>query len=447
MHKTPVQRDINACRHWLEEEVASIKPDAFLALGATATRALLHRHGAVMRERGHWHEDEAGRRVLVTLHASALLRGDPAQREAGGRPGSKTSPWRRVCCKPPPTSPAEHRRRDAQGQWRYESPMAGTQGDTRIGISGWRYKPWRGRFYPSELPQRQELAFASRMLPTIELNGSFYSLQRPESYQTWHDETPDDFVFAVKGSRYITHMLRLKDVRTPMANFLASGLLALRAKLGPILWQFPPSLRYDPERFEAFFSLLPKNMQEALALAREHDDRLDGRACLGRPGRQRMRHAVEVRHSSFMDPGFIAMLRKHKIALVVADTAGRWPLIEDVTSDFVYVRLHGDKELYASGYGDAVLARWAERVDAWRHGRQVKDARRVSPVPPPRRTRRDVFCYFDNDIKVHAPYDAARLAARLGVANGLGPDGQFVLPPGLVPPGRAAPKSRSRRRE
>ncbi len=170
---------------------------------------------------------------------------------------------------------------------------------------------------------------------------------------------------------------------------------------------FPPSLRYDPERFEAFFSLLPSNTQEALALAREHDGRLEGRSWLVPPSRQRIRHAVEVRHPSFMDPGFIAMLRQHKIAVVVADTAGRWPLIEDVTADFVYMRLHGDKELYASGYGNAALARWAERIDAWRHGRQVKDAKRASPLPAPRRARRDVFCYFDNDVKVHAPYDAA----------------------------------------
>lgn len=276
------------------------------------------------------------------------------------------------------------------------------------------------------------------MLSTIELNGSFYSLQRPESYQAWHDETPDDFVFAVKGSRYITHMLRLKDVRIPLANFLASGLFALRSKLGPILWQFPPNLPYDPERLEAFLSLLPGDTRAALALARAHDERLEGRTWLKPPARRRMRHAVEVRHRSFIDPGFIAMLRRYKIALVVADTAGRWPLIEDLTADFVYLRLHGDKELYASGYEDAALDRWAERIDAWRRGRQVNDARRASPQPAPRRARRDVFCYFDNDIKVHAPYDAAHLATRLGVANGLGPDRNFIPPPGFVAPRSAA---------
>jgi uncharacterized protein YecE (DUF72 family) len=287
--------------------------------------------------------------------------------------------------------------------------MAGSPGETRVGISGWRYAPWRGKFYPKGLPQRQELAFASRMLPTIELNGSFYSLQRPESYLAWYDETPEGFVFAVKGSRYITHMLRLKDVRTALANFLASGVLALRAKLGPMLWQLPPSMAYEPERLDDFFSLLPRDTSSALALARLHDDRLEGRTWLKRSAKRPLRHAVEVRHPSFVDAAFVAQLRRHEIALVVADTAGRWPLLEDLTADFVYLRLHGDKELYASGYDDAALDRWAARIDAWRQGRQVKDARRASGRAAPRRARRDVYCYFDNDIKVHAPFDAQRL--------------------------------------
>jgi uncharacterized protein YecE (DUF72 family) len=314
-------------------------------------------------------------------------------------------------------------------------------GATRIGISGWRYARWRGHFYPAGLPQRRELAFASRMLTTIELNGSFYSLQKPGSYQAWHDETPDDFVFAVKGSRYVTHMLRLKDVRIPLANFFASGLLALRAKLGPLLWQCPPQLSYDPERFESFFSQLPEDTRSAAALAREHDSRLDGRDWLDIDRNRPMRHAVEIRHPSFVDPGFIALLRKYKVALVVADTAGRWPWIEDLTADFVYVRLHGDKELYASGYGGPALDRWAERIEAWRRGRQVADARTASPVPGARRARRDVFCYFDNDVKVHAPCDAANLAHRLGVVNGLGRDGHFSPPPGI-----ALPRQRDARR-
>lgn len=293
------------------------------------------------------------------------------------------------------------------------------EGKAWIGISGWRYAPWRGHFYPRGLPQRCELAFAARALPSIELNGSHYALQRPSSFAAWHDATPENFLFAVKGSRYITHMRRLQDVRTPLANFLASGLFALQAKLGPLLWQLPPSLRFDASLLEAFFALLPRDTDQASALARRHDGRLPARAMLRVPFPQRLRHAVEVRHASFDDPGFVELLRRHGIALVVADTAGRWPLLEDLTADFVYMRLHGDKELYASGYGDAALDHWAARIAAWRAGRQVDGAHLASPRAAPRRTRREVFCYFDNDVKVHAPYDAARLAARLGVPTGM----------------------------
>jgi len=317
--------------------------------------------------------------------------------------------------------------------------MTGAAGEVRIGISGWRYEPWRGIFYPPRLPQRSELAFAARMLPTIEINGSFYSLQRPESYAEWYDETPPGFVFALKGSRYITHMLKLRNAEAPLANFFASGVLRLRDKLGPILWQFPPQLGFDAERFGAFFSLLPGDTGAALALARRHDERLEGRAWLEVDRSRPLRHAVEIRHPSFVDPAFIALLRRHRIALVVADTAGRWPLLEDLTADFVYVRLHGDKELYASGYDDDALDRWATRIAAWRDGGQVDDARLASSRPGRKRARRDVYCYFDNDVKVHAPYDAAHLAARLGVATGLGAGDRFVPPPGLAPPRSRSP--------
>ncbi|KQW54346.1 DUF72 domain-containing protein [Variovorax sp. Root411] len=286
-------------------------------------------------------------------------------------------------------------------------------GETRIGISGWRYAPWRRKFYPEGLAQRKELEFASRKVSTIEINGSFYSLQRPESYEAWHEQTPDGFLFAVKGSRYITHMLRLENAEIALANFFASGVLALGAKLGPVLWQLPPRLAYDPARIDAFLSVLPRDVRSALGLAQLHDERVDGRSFLGAPGRLRIRHAIEVRHPSFATPDFVAMLRRHEVALVVADTAGRWPLIEDITADFVYVRLHGDKELYASGYSDEALDNWAARIDAWRHGRQLAGAKLASPRPA-RRGARDVFCYFDNDTKVHAPHDAIRLARRLG---------------------------------
>lgn len=298
-------------------------------------------------------------------------------------------------------------------------------GETRIGVSGWRYAPWRGPFYPRGLKHREELAYASRMFPTVEINGSFYALQRPSSYQSWRDETPEDFVFALKGSRYVTHMLRLKNVEVALANFFASGLLALGEELGPILWQLPPSMPFDEERLDAFLALLPRDTDAARALGRRHDQRVKGRCWLRATEARPLRHAMEVRHPSFVDAAFVDLLRRHGVALVVADTAGRWPLMEDVTADFVYLRLHGDKELYASGYDDRALSHWAHRIDLWRHGRQAADARVASKRAAPRRARRDIYCYFDNDMKVHAPYDAARLAAMLGEPHLLDADGRF----------------------
>jgi uncharacterized protein YecE (DUF72 family) len=283
---------------------------------------------------------------------------------------------------------------------------------TRIGISGWRYAPWRGKFYPDGLPQREELRYASGCFNSIELNGSFYSLQTPASYAEWRRAVPDDFVFAIKGSRYITHMLRLRNVGTALANFFASGLFELEDKLGPILWQLPPSFRFDGERLEAFFELLPRQGAAASKLAGRHDGRLRTRARLKFDPRRKVRHAIEVRHESFEDPEFIDLLRRHRIALVVADTAGKWPWMEDVTADFVYVRLHGDKKIYESGYTDAALDTWAAKVEAWRSGSQVEDARTISSKPPRRRKRRDVYVYFDNDVKVHAPFDAMSLARK-----------------------------------
>jgi uncharacterized protein YecE (DUF72 family) len=288
--------------------------------------------------------------------------------------------------------------------------MTDSPGKLRIGISGWRYPGWRGVFYPPGLPQRSELAFAASRMNTAEINGSFYSLQRPSSWQAWHAQTPADFVFAVKAPRYITHMLKLAHARVPLANFLASGVLGLDAKLGPLLWQLPPNLGFDAGRMEAFLALLPRDTDAARALAVEHDARLQGRVWLPALPRRALRHAVEVRHASFVDPAFIALLRRHRVALVVADTAARWPLIEDVTAGFVYVRLHGDQALYTSGYGDPALSRWAARIAAWRAGTQVEDARTASPIAPRAARRRDVYCYFDNDVKVHAPFDAMRLA-------------------------------------
>lgn len=286
-------------------------------------------------------------------------------------------------------------------------------GSTYIGISGWRYVPWRGKFYPAGLAQRRELEYASGQLPSIEINGSFYALQKPASYAAWYEATPPGFVFAVKGNRFITHMLRLRDVEKPLANVLASGVFELREKLGPMLWQFPPNLAFDAERFEAFLALLPHDTHAAAELARGHEARMKGRTTLDPGLTKRLRHAVEIRHDSFEDPAFIALLRKYRVALVVADTAGKWPQIEDVTADFMYLRLHGDKELYASGYDDDAIANWARKIRAWRDGGQPKDARLVSGKAPRKRATRDVYCYFDNDIKVHAPRDAQRLIRAL----------------------------------
>ncbi|MEA9725707.1 DUF72 domain-containing protein [Xanthomonas campestris] len=283
----------------------------------------------------------------------------------------------------------------------------------RIGISGWRYARWRGTFYPTGLAQRRELAYAGRCFPSVEINGSFYSLQRPESYQSWHDETPDDFVFAVKGPRFVTHMKRLRDCEQALANFFASGVLRLGPKLGPILWQLPPSLRFDDAVLDAFLSSLPRDTEAALVLARKRDTTLmHGRTALSVDHKRPLRHALEMRHPSFCDPSCMKLLRKHKVGVVVADTAGKFPYLEDVTADFVYLRLHGDAQLYASGYSDHALDRWGERIAAWAAGGEPSDAQRVGPRAS-KRARRDVYCYFDNDMKVHAPFDARGLMQRL----------------------------------
>jgi uncharacterized protein YecE (DUF72 family) len=289
----------------------------------------------------------------------------------------------------------------------------------RIGVSGWRYTPWRGVFYPENLPQRLELHYASRALSSIEINGSFYSLQRPEFFARWYEDTPEDFAFAVKGPRFITHMKRLRDVETPLANFFASGVFNLREKFGPILWQFPPQFRFNAEKFASFFKLLPRDTGEALRLARRRDYRLKGRARLAIDEERPLRHAVEIRHESFRDPQFIHLLREHGIALVIAETASKWLMLQDVTTDFMYLRLHGDKKLYVSGYSDRALERWAERIRSWHAGGEPPDADKVISTAPPSSSPRDIFCYFDNtDVKLRAPVDAQNLARKLGVHAG-----------------------------
>lgn len=305
-----------------------------------------------------------------------------------------------------------------------------TQGAVRIGISGWRYKPWRGVFYPHGLQQRRELEFASRQFRSIEINGTHYSLQRAESFRQWREQTPEGFVFSVKGSRFITHMRKLREVELPLANFFAQGLLALGPKLGPVLWQFAPRFVYEPERLAAFFRMLPRTHAEAAALAHEHGPSLKGRSVVEAECTGAILHCIEIRHASFAKPEFVALLREHRIGLVVADTV-EWPLLFDLTAEFVYCRLHGSEELYASGYEAEAIERWAARIAGWARGKEAGDEAEqcrprgvhCSPKRAARRGSRDVYVYFDNDVKVRAPFDALALRARVDALLGAGAAG------------------------
>jgi len=268
--------------------------------------------------------------------------------------------------------------------------------EVRVGVSGWRYPSWRGDFYPPGLLQRRELEYVASRMNSAEINGSFYSLQRPSTYQRFVDDTPDDFLFAVKGGRFITHMRRLADVDTALANFLASGVLALGTKLGPMLWQLPPSLEYDERLVAGFLERLPRTTKQVAGLARLHDDKVKpGRALVDAPVDLPIRHCMEVRHQSFCDEDAIGLLERYDVALVVADSPGKWPYLERRTSDFMYARLHGHTELYASGYSGSSLDAWAEKVRGWM-GEGL-----------------DVFVYFDNDSRGRAPHDAVSLLRRL----------------------------------
>ncbi len=268
--------------------------------------------------------------------------------------------------------------------------------EVRVGVSGWRYASWRGDFYPTGLVQRRELEYVASKMNAVELNGSFYSLQRPSTYRGLVDQTPEDFVVAVKGGRYLTHLKRLAGVESALANFLASGVLALGPKLGPLLWQLPPNLAFDPDLLGAFLDLLPRTTVEAATIARRHDDKLSAdRVVLETDADRPVRHALEFRHPSFCEEEAIRFVADHDVALVVSDSPGKWPYTERVTSDLVYVRLHGHTELYASGYAARSLDRWAEKIRAW-----LDDGL-------------DVHVYFDNDARGHAPHDAVSLLRRL----------------------------------
>ena len=284
------------------------------------------------------------------------------------------------------------------------SPRQRPAGRAWIGISGYDYRGWAGRFYPAQLPRRRWLEYASRAFASVELNGTFYSLKSPDVFRRWVSEVPErDFLFAVKGGRFITHNLKLRNAEASLGNFFASGVLALGRRTGPFLWQLPGTYRFDAERVHGFLALLPRDSSEAEGVASWHDARLRRGALCDAASNIPLRHALEVRHPSYFHEEFYAVLREHRCGFVVADTAGRFPYAEEVTADFVYVRLHGSQVLYTSGYSHAELDAWAEKIARWRAG------------------GRDVYVYFDNDAKVHAPFDALRLADRVAAGSATRP--------------------------
>jgi uncharacterized protein YecE (DUF72 family) len=273
-----------------------------------------------------------------------------------------------------------------------------------VGVSGYDYLEWRGSFYPAAMPRSAWLDYALESFDSIELNGTFYSLKTPAAFERWVAAATEGFVYAVKGSGFITHRLRLKGAGKALANFYASGVLALGRHTGPFLWQLPPQMQFDPARLEPFLAALPRDTEEAERLARRHDARLRIRARLRSPEPVAYRHAFEVRDASFCVPSFFALLRGYGAALVLSDTGGRFPSVEESTGDFMYVRLHGPRELYASGYTARELDVWADRVEGWRARGQ------------------DVYVYFDNDVGAYAPFDAMELKRRVAGREAAAPD-------------------------
>ncbi len=284
-------------------------------------------------------------------------------------------------------------------------------GRVRIGTSGWTYDHWQGTFYPDGLAKRRRLEYLASRLDAAEVNGTFYSLQRASTFRRWAAATGEDFRFAVKGSRYITHMKRLRDVEQALGRFLASGPLALGEKLGPVLWQLPPAMRWDAELIGGFLGGLPRSTATAADRARPYAE-LVRDPCTDVDVDRPLRHALEARHPSFRDPAVVRALRELDVSLVVSDGAGAFPRFDDVTADPVYVRLHGDTELYRSGYSPAALRAWAARVRAWAEGESPASADTIAPGVPAPPVPRDVWVFFDNDGGGHAPADALALAAR-----------------------------------
>lgn len=289
-------------------------------------------------------------------------------------------------------------------------------GKIRIGVSGWSYDGWDGAFYPRDLPASRRLGYVATRFETVEINGTFYSLRRPADFEGWAAAVPANFVFAVKGSRFITHNKKLRDATTPLANFLAQGLLRLGGRLGPILWQLPGTLELSIDRLDAFLSALPPDTDAASRLARRHDRRVSGRSALHADANHRLRHVLEPRHPSFFRAPVVRSARRHGVALAFSDSPD-WPYTEEVTAGFVYLRLHGSRKLYASRYTDAELDRLAARIRCWHRGEEPADAVRITDRQPPRRKTRDVYVYFDNDQQANAPGDALRLAERLGLES------------------------------
>ena len=295
-------------------------------------------------------------------------------------------------------------------------------GRIRIGVSGWNYDSWRGSFYPDGLPQREELRYAGERFDTLEVNATFYRLASQQRCTRWRDAVPADVVLAVKGSRFITHNKKLADTGTALANFLASGILALDTKLGPILWQLPEQLHFDAERVEGFLASLPQDTEAAADLARGHDGRVE-EAAYGTGSNHRLRHVLEVRHTSYLCEEMAAIARRHGVALAFSH-AQEWPYTEEVTAGFVYLRLHGPGALYASSYGEDELRAWAQRLHRWHAAEQPADAHTITDRAPPRRRERDVYVYFDNDAGGYAPRNAARLRALVDeITNSPGQDG------------------------
>ena len=284
-------------------------------------------------------------------------------------------------------------------------------GTIRVGIAGWNFAEWRGEFYPKGLPQKQELHYAGRALRTIEINSTFYGPQKPESVAGWAAEVPDAFRFPVKGTQTVTHLKKLNDVEVPLANFFASGILNLGEKLGPFVWQLPPNLGFNADKVEAFLKLLPQDTAALEALAEKHDDRVKA-PLTSHPGATTIRHAMEVRHRSFADPAFLALLRRYNVALVTADTA-EWPTM-DLTADFAYLRLQGAPG--SDRYSDADLDLWAARLKALSEGADLPEGRFIDPASAPDDGKpREVFAYFVSTDKIHAPKNAMAIMRRLGL--------------------------------